>query len=260
MKGFFNLFVRSAKELKSVRNLCVIAMLIALDLVLKLTISIKISNYMTISFAFIAMAAIGMLYGPTVGFTAGMITDILGYIIKPDGAFDIRFTLIEALGGLLYGLFLYNAKNDKWLIVRIVSAKATVIVICNLLLTNWAISALYGSGFMAILPARIIKNLAQFPVDVILLSIFLPLVLKAYNSAFKGARTIDENLIFSDENFIHGMTYVVCLLILLIGCTGIVAQYLKNKNDDQSDLIEAQQEEIDYLYDILEIEKPVSAE
>ncbi len=58
----------------------------------------------------------------------------------------------------------------------------------------------------------------------------------------------------------HGMTYVVCLLILLIGCTGIVAQYLKNKYDDQSDIIEAQQEEIDYLYDILEIEKPVTEE
>ncbi len=259
MKGFFNLFARSAKELKSVRNLCVIAMLIALDLVLKLTITIRISNYMSISFAFIAMAAIGMLYGPTVGFTAGMITDILGYIIKPDGAFDIRFTLIEALGGLLYGLFLYNARNDKWLIVRIVSAKATVVVICNLLLTNWAISALYGSGFMAILPARIIKNLAQFPVDVILLSIFLPLVLKAYTSVFKGARTV-ENGIFSDETFMHGMTYVVCLLLLLIGCTGIAAQYLKNKNDDLSDTVEAQQEEIDYLYEILEIEKPVTVE
>ncbi len=259
MKGFINLFVRSAKELKNVRNLCVIAMLIALDLVLKLTVSIKISNYMTISFAFIAMAAIGMLYGPTVGFTAGMITDILGYIIKPDGAFDIRFTLIEALGGLLYGLFLYNAKNDKWLIVRIVSAKATVVVICNLLLTNWAISALYGSGFMAILPARIIKNLAQFPVDVILLSIFLPLVLKAYTSVFKGARTV-ENGIFSDETFMHGMTYVMVLLLLLIGCTGIAAQYLKNKNDDLEDTVEAQQEEIDYLYDILEIEKPAAAE
>ncbi len=259
MKGFINLFVRSAKELKSVRNLCVIAMLIALDLVLKLTVSIKISNYMTISFAFIAMAAIGMLYGPTVGFTAGMITDILGYIIKPDGAFDIRFTLIEALGGLLYGLFLYNAKNDKWLIVRIVSAKATVIVICNLLLTNWAISAIYGSGFMAILPARIIKNLAQFPVDVILLSIFLPLVLKAYTSSFKGARIVDKG-IFSDENFIIGMTYVVVLLLLLIGCTGIAAQYLKNKYDDLSDTVEAQQEEIDYLYEILEIEKSVETE
>ena len=259
MKGFINLFVRSAKELKSVRNLCVIAMLIALDLVLKLTVSIKVSNYMTISFAFIAMAAIGMLYGPTVGFTAGMITDILGYIIKPDGAFDIRFTLIEALGGLLYGLFLYNARNDKWLIVRIVSAKATVVVICNLLLTNWAISALYGSGFMAILPARIIKNLAQFPVDVILLSIFLPLVLKAYTSVFKGARTVDAG-IFSDENFMHGMTYVMVLLLLLIGCTGIAAQYLKNKYDDLSDTVEAQQEEIDYLYDILEIEKQTAVE
>ena len=53
MKGFFNLFVRSAKELKNIRCLCVTAMLVALDLVLKFTLSIQVTSSIKISFAFI---------------------------------------------------------------------------------------------------------------------------------------------------------------------------------------------------------------
>lgn len=78
-----NMFIRSAKELKSIRCLCVTAMLIALDLALKLFVGIQVTDSMKISFAFIAIASIGMLYGPTVGFAAGIITDLLGFIIKP---------------------------------------------------------------------------------------------------------------------------------------------------------------------------------
>ncbi len=264
MKGFFNLFVRSARELKSIRCLSVTAMLIALDLVLKFTISIRVSEFMLISFAFIALSSIGMLYGPTVAFAAGLITDVLGFIIKPSGAFDIRFSLIEATGALLYGLFLYNAKNDKWMIPRIVAAKTTVVIVCNLFLTTFALSSVMGQGFMALFPARAIKNLAQLPVDIFLMALFLPLILKAYNTVFKGARKTDENSLFSDENMGKAMIYIMCILLVVVCALGISGQNLDAKNDELSDTVDEQSEEIaemqneiDALYEHLGIDKPV---
>lgn len=255
MKSFFNLFVRSAKELKSVRCLAVTAMLIALDLMLKFTVSIDLTSNLKISFAFIALAAIGMLYGPTVACAAGFVTDILGFIIKPSGAFDIRYTLIEALGALIYGLLLYNAMRDKWMLPRIVVAKTLVVIICNLFLTTLVSASYYGKGFFALLPTRAIKNLAQLPVDIFLLALFLPFVLGAFNQVFKGVRKCDENLVFSDANVTKAFMVIISLMLVIVCSLGLAGQYLKERADTLEDTIEAQQAEIDYLYSQLGIEK-----
>ncbi|MBQ8623715.1 MAG: folate family ECF transporter S component [Oscillospiraceae bacterium] len=257
MKGFFNLFVRSAKELKSIRCLAVTSMLIALDLVLKFTITIPITDSLKISFAFIALSAIGMLYGPTVGALAGFITDILGFIIKPSGAFDIRYTLIEVLGAVIYGLFLYNAMRDKWMLPRIVVAKTLVVIVCNLFLTTLVSASYYGKGFFALFPTRAIKNLAQLPVDIFLLALFLPFILKAFEVVFKGVRKCDENLVFSDANVTKAFMIIISLMLIIVCSLGLAGQYLKDRADALEDTIESQQEEIDHLYSQLGIAKPI---
>lgn len=264
MKSFFNLFVRSAKELKSLRCLSVTAMLIALDIVLKLTVSIDVTESMKISFAFVALSAIGMLYGPTVGFIAGFITDLLGFIIKPTGAFDIRFTLIEATGALIYGLFLYNSVSGKWFVPRIVAAKTSVVIVCNLWLTTWAVSSMMGKGFFAMLPARAVKNMIQLPVDIIIMSLFLPLVLKAYTAVFKNARKVDEKTIFSDSGVAAAMIYLICIMLIVMCCFGLSSQDLINTNkalkstsSEQQKKIDELQSQIDRLYESLNLENPV---
>ncbi|MBQ9383103.1 MAG: folate family ECF transporter S component [Ruminiclostridium sp.] len=105
--SFFEKFGRSAMELKSLRCITVTGILIALDIVLKM-FSITVTKDLKITFAFIALAAIGMLFGPTVGFLAGVITDVIGYLIRPEGGFSPLFTFVEAFGAMLYGLFLYD--------------------------------------------------------------------------------------------------------------------------------------------------------
>ncbi len=107
--SFFEKFGKSALELKSIRCLTVTGILIALDVVLKL-VSIKVSDSLKITFAYVALATIGMLFGPTVGFLAGVITDVIGYFLSPEGGFSPLFTLIEALGAMIYGIFLYDIR------------------------------------------------------------------------------------------------------------------------------------------------------
>lgn len=262
MKGFFNLFKRSALEFKNIRSMVVTAMLIALDLALKLATDIVITEDLKLSFAFVAMASIGMLFGPTVGFTAGMITDIVGFMIKPTGAFDIRFTLIEALGGLLYGLFLYNAQNDRWFLPRVIAAKTTVVVVCNFWLTTWALSSLMGRGFLALFPARAVKSIIQLPIDIVLLAVLLPAVLKIYQLVFKNARSVDEKLLFADENVGKAMMTLIGLVLIIIFGLGMFAQYLsdqikdlKSRASEQEKIIERYDAELDALYGELGLER-----
>ena len=107
--SFFEKFGRSALELRSIKCITVTGVLIALDLILKL-ISIKITADLKITFAYLCLATIGMLFGPTVAFLAGVITDVLGFLLNPDGGFSPLFTLVEAVGAMIYGIFLYNIK------------------------------------------------------------------------------------------------------------------------------------------------------
>ncbi len=266
MKGFFNLFRRSALELKNIRCLVATAMLIALDIVIKLTVDIHTSETLHISFAFVALSTISMLFGPTVGFTAGIITDLLGFILKPSGAFDIRFTLIEGLGALIYGIFLYNAKNDKWFVPRVIAAKTTVVAVCNLWLTTWAVASLAGKGFLAMFPARAIKNLVQLPIDIIILSLLLPLILKAWLSVPGNKRVTDEKLLFSDANTGKAMITLVVLIMVVVCSLAYAAQYLSDQIKDLKSQISSQQDEIDKLdaeigdlYSRLDLERPEPA-
>lgn len=197
--SFFEKFGRSTFELKSLRCLTVTGILIALDLVLKL-VSIKVTDSLKITFAYIALATIGMLFGPTVGFLAGVITDIIGFMISPEGGFSPLFTFIEAFGAMIYGIFLYGItpphKNDDGALdkksalmssLRIIFSKVTVVIICNLILNPVAFVI---SGYqtwesvIAGYPARLIKNLIQCPVDCVLLLVILFPILAAYRRIF----------------------------------------------------------------------------
>lgn len=203
--AIFNMFKNSALELKKLRCLTVTAMLIALNLALK-SVTIYISDDMKISFSFLALAAIGMLFGPTVGFMAGTVTDILGMLIAQNiGAFNPLFTLVEATGAMLYGLFLYkftpikvskegfkNLAADKSMlfsILRVVGAKLSVAITCNIIM-NPLFMVLLGywgweTAIMVKIPARLLKNAIQCPVDIVLLLLVLFPVMVAYNSIFK---------------------------------------------------------------------------
>ena len=100
------------------------------------------------------------------------ICDILGALLFPSGAFYFGFTLVAIAGGLIYGLFLYNQKEN---IIRCLLCTLTVALICNILLNTIfliQIGAMVGpgnEGFWSVMWTRVIKNAVQFPVNGIIL-------------------------------------------------------------------------------------------
>ena len=205
----FKMFKNSALELKSIRCITVTAMLIALNLVLK-SVTIYLSEDLKLTFSYLALAAIGMLFGPTVSFMAGIVTDILGMLIAQTmGAFNPLFTIVEASGAMIYGIVLYGMKyvkvdfkNFKFFelikqVWRIIVAKVAVVIVCNIVLNPLAmIIAEYWTWEVAIgvkIPTRLIKYAIQTPVDCVLMILVLYPVLLAYKTVFKDRNVFSIN-------------------------------------------------------------------
>ncbi len=199
MKGFFNSFVMSAKEFLKLRTLTVTAMLIAASMFIEM-FSVDI-GFVKLNFAFIAIAVIGMLFGPCMGFAAGMCCDIVGFLAHPTSAFLPAYVLVAGIQGLIYGIVLYHksydsegaiekskAKKNVTFIVRIVIARLCDVIIINLLL-NTSLNLHYGfipqQAFGAAIVARVAKNALELALDLPLLFAILPAALMAYKRVFR---------------------------------------------------------------------------
>ncbi len=172
-------FKRSAKELTDLRSVTAIGVLLAAAVVLDGFGSIRLGEYIKINFAFLPLALVGILFGPVSGAAAGFLTDLIGYLVNPIGAFIPAFMLITALEGFIYGAVLYRLKAEKSVVVllRIVLARLLVCTICNLTLNTWA---LYGFGiisaasFTAAFTARIATNVITFCLGSYMMMAVLP--------------------------------------------------------------------------------------
>lgn len=193
MKRFFSIFSDSAKELTKLKCVVMTGMLIAVNVLLSIFIMIPVGQTIKISFSFLALAAIGMLFGPIPAAIAAGISDILGFFLanKTGGAYHPGFTLVQVTAGLIYGICLYKAEMGKFFPVRCIVSKTLVVIVCNLLMNTYFISVLYGTGsFVSMLMPRLIKNAVQLPVDIVLLSLVMPVILVSYRRIFGEKKAV----------------------------------------------------------------------
>lgn len=175
-KGGYMIFKSSAKELQDLRKLVFCGLMAALAIILSATTTIKLGPYLRIGFSGYPNRIVEYLLGPVVGMLFGGVLDILKYFLSDgDGMFFFGYTLNAMLAGLIVGTLLYRKPLKLW---RVVLAEFLLKMFINVCLgTLWS-SMLYGYGFMAILPARLIKNLIQWPVDSAILFVLLQTVSK----------------------------------------------------------------------------------
>lgn len=198
MRDFLSLFTDSARELKKVQTLTVAAMFMAVAIVLR-SIAIPIGADIRITFSFLGVIVIAMLYGPVVAMIANLGTDIIGYLL--DGAkmreYNLILALVVMLNGVIYGVLLYHRKSQKNLLISAAIARLLVVVVGNLLLNSVILYSCYvnpdfslgmDSGawhaFFLWMQPRLLKSLGQYPIDVVMLCVLLPIVTKAYRQVF----------------------------------------------------------------------------
>ncbi len=215
MKGFFSIFKSSANELKNIRTVTVTGMLIAFAVAIRST-AIEITQDIRISFAFIAIIAIAVLYGPVVAGMANLSTDFLGYVISNHTTreYSIPLALVTILSGIIYGVICYKANESdskKYKITPkrtffICLSRVIVVFVNHICLNSLIIYISYVNkdfnlfnpdGYDAfgvwILP-RIIKNLLQLCVDIPIIAFIIPIIITAYNQVSKTYSVYRKNL------------------------------------------------------------------
>ena len=171
----------SVKEMRSVKVLVIAALLTALRIAVK-SAKIPLGPDLTVTFGFVVNALGSMIYGPVMAAVTSAISDVLGAVLFPSGVYYFPFTLVEMMGGVLFALFYYRAKITT---VRVVWGRFAVTAICNLILNPIALYYYYtflmGKSYAIFSLPRIIKNLALFPVQSLVLVIFFNALLPITN-------------------------------------------------------------------------------
>lgn len=214
MKGLLSLFRSSFNELKNVRTITGAGMLMAIAIVIR-SVAIEITPDIRISFSFVAIMAIAVLYGPVVAAMANVSQDFLGYIISNHTAREYSLPLAAAhiIAGIIYGIICYKALEDeseKYSItpkrtVQICISRVIVVLVCNIFINSIIIYTSYvnkdfsfftAEGYDAFwlwLSPRIIKNVLQLIADVPIVAVMIPLVLKAYEQVRKSYSVSRKN-------------------------------------------------------------------
>lgn len=135
------------KSKLTVKQLCTIAMLIALTAVLScMAGNLRIGNAVKFSVSFVSVYVSGALFGSLWGGFVGAAADIISHFANPVGAYLWQLTLIEAVYGFLYGVFF--AKNGKKkAITPLISVTVCVLIqlLINVFLKTYILREL---GFM----------------------------------------------------------------------------------------------------------------
>ena len=203
----------AASEFKRLDMLAVAALFLALRIAIK-PLSIPIAENLRFSFDFLVNSVGSMIYGPLVGLAVGALSDTLGYIIHPTGVYFFPFMLVEMSSSFLFGLFLYRTKLTP---TRIILSRFSVTVLCNLLLTPLIIkwqAALLGNAYALFTLPRMLKNVAEFPFQSVILVVWLG-ILTAVTDRMKITFSGHEKLKITKNNllFLAIATAVAALVV-----------------------------------------------
>ena len=173
-KGYW---AQAAAEFKDLKMLLFAALMIALRVVLK-PVNIPVAADLRINVAFLVNAFGAMVFGPVVAIPAAAITDTLGYLLYPDGVYFFPFIFTEIAGSVIFALFLYRAQVST---LRITLARFCICFFVNIVMTTPLMMLYYqmvlGKYYPLFDMVRILKNLALFPIESVVLTLFLRLVI-----------------------------------------------------------------------------------
>lgn len=98
----------------TVKQLCTIAMLVALTAVLaSLSGNLRIGNAVKFSISFVSVYVSGALFGSVWGGFVGAAADVISHFTNPVGMYLWQLTLIEFVYGFLYGVFFGRNRKKR---------------------------------------------------------------------------------------------------------------------------------------------------
>ena len=250
----------AASELKDVKMLVITALMIALRIALK-PFAIYIGPQMAIQTATLATALGAMIFGPVVAIPAAMISDTIGFLIFPTGDYFLPFMLTEIASTMFYALCLYRAKPTA---TRVIIARFLICFLVNVVLQQlifaWqytymgnpakAKDAIMGITTMA----RIFKNLFFFPIESIVITLFLRVLIPVTQRA-KLTYCKNTGMFFNKKQ----IATLVVLLLVGIGSSISYLNYYYNNNSITKEYSATQVVEMNHkMHDIIVQKDPAT--
>ena len=127
-----------------------------------------------VSISFLIVALEASIVGPAAGIVSGAVTDLVSFVLFPDGAFFFGYTITAMLGELIYALFLYQ-KKITW--QRLFLSKLLNNYLINVLLGSLWSAILYSKGYYWYLARSAVKNTILLPFEVLALAALFKLLL-----------------------------------------------------------------------------------
>ena len=203
----------AALELKDTKMLVVTALMVALRIALK-PAAIPLGPNLYIQTATLATALGAMIFGPVMAIPAAIISDTVGFMIWPTGDYFLPFVLTEIGSTMMYALFLYRAKVTP---VRVMLARFGICFFINVVLQQVIYAWYYTyignpdqakESIMGIMTVtRIFKNLALFPIEAVVLTLFLKVLMPVARNA---------KLIYCPETDMRFTGKQIAVLVLLV--------------------------------------------
>lgn len=166
-------------ELKDTKMLVIAALMIALRVSMKWTV-IPLAPNLNINVGAPLVNAMGaMIFGPVVAALAACVSDLLGFLLFPQGGtYFLPYMFVEVAGSVLFALFFYRAKVT---VTRVILARFSmdlfVNIILNSLVSMWYYAVIMGKSYAFMILPAVIKNLCMFPIEAFILTLFLGVVI-----------------------------------------------------------------------------------
>ena len=205
----------AAAEMKDTRMLVFAALMIALRVAMKF-LAIPLAPNLKIQTAFVANAMGAMVFGPVLAVPAAFVSDFLGVLLSGDTYFP-PFCLTEIAGSLIFALFLYRAKVTP---TRAILSRFCICLFVNVILQTPLMTLYYkivlGKSGYALTTASVLKNLFCFPVESVILTLFLKMIQPA---TYRMGLTYDpeSNLKFEKKEI------VTLVALFAVGCVSTYA-------------------------------------
>ena len=215
----------AAAEMKDTKMLVITALMIALRIVLK-PLAIPLGPQLSIQTAMLATSLGAMIFGPVVAIPAAIVSDTIGFMIYPTGDYFLPFVLTEIASTMIYALCLYRAKVTP---TRVMLSRFFICFFVNVVMQQMIYAWWYvyignpeqaKESIMGIMTlSRIFKNLAMFPVESVVLTVFLKFLMPVTRRA-KLTYGSETDMRFDKKQII---TLVCLTLIGLVSATGYLA-------------------------------------
>lgn len=148
------------------KKLIIIAMLVAFDVIFSrlLAVNVLIAK---VGLGFAAIGVCAMLYGPAWAGVCAALSDLVGALLFPTGAYFPGFTVTAAMTGVIFGLFLYKQRPKfKQCFLAALTNCLLITLICNSVM----IAVVFGPPLMPLIATRSVETAVMLAIQTAVLT------------------------------------------------------------------------------------------